>query len=197
MPKISTAMPKQKRSKKEPDASGFPCSMPGCAEAGDYKAPLSPKEVNQYRWFCLTHVREYNANWDYFSGMHAGQIEDFIREAPLGHRPTWKINADIREREERLHAAVHDMMYGSGASRREKERLARKRRMTGAQRRALAVLNLDETATLQEIKKEYKLLVKKHHPDVNAGDKKAEERFKRITGAYQELIKMHNMEKVT
>ena len=60
-------------------------------------------------------------------------------------------------------------------------------RPTRQQRQDLAQLDLDETATLQDIKMRYKQLVKRFHPDANGGDKKAEERFKSINEAYTNL----------
>ena len=44
-----------------------------------------------------------------------------------------------------------------------------------------------EGITLDSLKKQYKKLVKKYHPDVNSGDKTCEEKFKRIAVAYKEL----------
>ena len=43
------------------------------------------------------------------------------------------------------------------------------------------------TATEEEIRKAYRKLARKHHPDVNRGDKSAEEKFKEINEAYQVL----------
>jgi molecular chaperone DnaJ len=48
-------------------------------------------------------------------------------------------------------------------------------------------LNLEKTATKDEIKKAYKTLAKKHHPDNNPDDKEAEEKFKDIAEAYSVL----------
>jgi DnaJ-class molecular chaperone len=49
------------------------------------------------------------------------------------------------------------------------------------------ILGVKVKATAAEIKKQYRLLAKKHHPDVNSGSKHAEERFKRISAAYEVL----------
>jgi molecular chaperone DnaJ len=49
------------------------------------------------------------------------------------------------------------------------------------------ILGLKRTATAKEIKSAYRKLARKHHPDVNPGDKKAEERFKEINQAYEVL----------
>jgi molecular chaperone DnaJ len=47
-----------------------------------------------------------------------------------------------------------------------------------------AVLGVSSTATADEIKKQYRRLAKKYHPDSNKSDPKAAERFKEISEAY-------------
>ena len=49
------------------------------------------------------------------------------------------------------------------------------------------VLGVDKKAGTDEIKKAYRKLARKYHPDVNPGDKKAEERFKEINEASEVL----------
>ena len=49
------------------------------------------------------------------------------------------------------------------------------------------VLGLTKTATDDEIKKAYRKLAKKYHPDLNPGDKTAEAKFKEINEAYEVL----------
>ena len=48
-----------------------------------------------------------------------------------------------------------------------------------------ATLGVSRTASAEEIKKAYRKLAKKLHPDMNPGDKKAEERFKEVSGAFE------------
>src|SRR3974390_2844904 len=48
-------------------------------------------------------------------------------------------------------------------------------------------LGVSKTATADEIKKSYRKLARKYHPDANKGDAKAEERFKEISEAYNTL----------
>lgn len=48
-------------------------------------------------------------------------------------------------------------------------------------------LEVSETASKEEIKKAFKKLAKKYHPDINKGEKKAEEKFKEISEAYEVL----------
>ncbi len=50
-----------------------------------------------------------------------------------------------------------------------------------------SVLGVDKTATKDEIKKAYRKLAQKHHPDANKGDASAEARFKEITEAHSIL----------
>src|SRR5262245_571261 len=48
-------------------------------------------------------------------------------------------------------------------------------------------LGVSRDASEEEIKKAYRRLAKRYHPDVNKGDKQAEERFKEISEAYETL----------
>jgi curved DNA-binding protein len=56
-----------------------------------------------------------------------------------------------------------------------------------AKRDYYEVLGVKKTATEEEIKKAYRKLAMKHHPDRNPGNKQAEERFKEINEAYAVL----------
>jgi molecular chaperone DnaJ len=49
------------------------------------------------------------------------------------------------------------------------------------------VLGVSRKATPEELRKVYRRLARKYHPDVNPGDKGAEDRFKKITEAYEVL----------
>src|SRR3982751_3214374 len=46
-----------------------------------------------------------------------------------------------------------------------------------------AALGVKKTATTEEIRKAFRKMARKYHPDVNPGDKKAEEQFKEISEA--------------
>src|SRR5436190_23457912 len=64
------------------------CSVPGCAEPGEFRAPGTKRPgfdgPGSYRWFCLDHVREFNAANNYFTGMNAEEISD--AQTPYGGR---------------------------------------------------------------------------------------------------------------
>jgi len=50
-----------------------------------------------------------------------------------------------------------------------------------------ATLGVSRNASEREIKQAYRRLARQHHPDVNAGDKSAEAKFKEINEAYEVL----------
>ena len=50
-----------------------------------------------------------------------------------------------------------------------------------------STLGVAKTATEKELKQAYRKLARKHHPDVNPGDKSAESKFKEINEAYEVL----------
>jgi len=56
-----------------------------------------------------------------------------------------------------------------------------------APRDLYGILGVPRTASADEIKKAYRRLAHKHHPDKNPGNKQAEERFKEITAAHEVL----------
>ena len=56
-----------------------------------------------------------------------------------------------------------------------------------AKRDLYEVLGISKTADEKAIKKAYRKLAKKYHPDMNPGDKTAEQKFKEATDAYNIL----------
>src|SRR5215510_11638939 len=49
------------------------------------------------------------------------------------------------------------------------------------------ILEVDRRASINDIKRAFRKLARRFHPDINPGDNEAEERFKRITEAYEVL----------
>lgn len=166
------------------------CDHPGCMGAGDYRAPRTRDRLDVFYWFCLDHVRAYNAQWNYYAGMSAAEIEAELRSDTVWQRPTWPLGSRIGAY---FGARMRDFgLFGfededSSAARGER---TRKRPLT-EQEQALAVFDLEIPFTLGGLKARYKHLVKLNHPDAHGGDKLAEERLKIITQAYATLKKSY------
>ena len=68
---ISVSADKKRRSKRSSISGGFEastraCQVDGCNKEGKFRAPKSPKDLDNFFWFCLGHVKEYNNRWNYF-----------------------------------------------------------------------------------------------------------------------------------
>ena len=61
------------------------------------------------------------------------------------------------------------------------------RALRNGQKKALESLGLDEHATPEQVKAQYKMLVKRFHPDANGGSRAMEDRFSEIIQAYDRL----------
>ena len=71
-------------------AAGPACQWKGCHGTGLYKAPVGRGQEGKYYLFCLDHVRQFNASYNYFDGWSTAEVEAFQKDAIIGHRPTWK-----------------------------------------------------------------------------------------------------------
>src|SRR5215469_8804662 len=56
-----------------------------------------------------------------------------------------------------------------------------------AQQDYYQTLGVEKSASAEDIRKAYRKLARKHHPDLNPGDKAAEDRFKKVQEAYDVL----------
>ncbi|NJO38819.1 MAG: J domain-containing protein [Rhizobiales bacterium] len=166
------------------------CDWPGCQRLGDYRAPRSRDRLRTFFFFCLEHVRDYNRDWDFFSGMNQAEIEAYLREDVTWHRPTWKIGSPGNQHGDgwRWQDPFEVLINGPGMGGAEaKAEWDRPTSRLGRREQMLKVMGLEHDATPDELKARYKELVKKHHPDVNHGNKAAEERLKLINEAYTYL----------
>jgi hypothetical protein len=163
------------------------CDHPDCQAPGEFRAPRSRTELTRFYWFCLEHVREYNAAWNYYADMDEAAIEAEIRKDIVWQRPTWPLGT----RPGASGAPFHDplSLLGEGATdpRADREARVQMQNLTGAEREALSVLGLVAPITKADIKQRYKILAKSLHPDANGGDKRAEDRLKSVNHAYTTL----------
>lgn len=174
----------QRAPREEPRATRLRCDTPGCEEEGGFRAPMGRLREGQYFCFCLNHVREYNASYNYFNGMSDEAVARYIKDATVGHRPTWAMGA---KRGAETGGARRAEPSGAAYAPRHTERPQSARRLSPVSMRALEVLGLDETASAGTITARYKELVKRHHPDANGGDRSREEKLREILHAYKTL----------
>lgn len=190
-------MPRRRTSRfYEPDAAAPPgrcCEWPDCVETAQYRAPRSREALREYRWFCLEHIRTYNAKWDYFAGMSPEEIEAHIRADTTWRRPTWRLGSrPTATAESEAWSRLRDVfgLFEDGdipGNARDPRSGTSAGQLTAAERQAISVLEIPWPSTLEALKRRYKVLVKKHHPDANGGDKASEERLKEIIQAYSTL----------
>jgi hypothetical protein len=176
------------------------CEWPGCGHAATHRAPKGRTQEQQYWRFCLDHVREYNASYNFFAGMSDDAVARYQKDAITGHRPTWKIGmvGGTRQRKPRKERFFEDFgaaqdpfdVFGDlGAGRRsgQTQQEAERRAVRNAERKALHSLGLELDAKRLEIKARFKELVKRHHPDANGGDRASEDKLREIIEAYNYL----------
>ena len=53
---------------------------------------------------------------------------------------------------------------------------------------AIDFMELDLPLTITSVKRQYKKLAKKYHPDLNKGDEESERRFKKLNEAYHYIM---------
>jgi len=165
------------------------CDHPSCGLPGDYRAPKSRDQLNDYYFFCLDHVRDYNKAWDFFSGLSPEEVEAYTRDATVWERPSWPLGQwGLNERKLR-DKAMRDI-FGDGDEEQPKPTAP----MPLAERDALVVLELIPPVDFAAIKTQYRVLVKRYHPDLHSGDADSEEKFKSINQAFATLRKIYQGE---
>lgn len=183
------------------------CDHPSCGQVGEHKAPQSRERLNSYYWFCLEHVKEYNAAWDYYAGMERLEMERAIRFGALWERPTWPMGLRGKNiwqaREEKLKRAFSESFVdnapdlGAGEPK-AKFDMAHIDPRYRAQLEALHELGLDPPVDFEAIKKRYRLLVKRHHPDAaqnkNKSAEQNDERIKKLNSAFTVLRAFYAVE---
>lgn len=180
----------------EPTPDQPRCQHPGCAAAGEFRAPQGRDREGQFFCFCLDHVREYNASYNYFQGMSAEAVANYQRDALTGHRPTWTMGSnrtakgfreDGSDAGEEGDGGQDPLGIFRGRAQTARATEPPRPRVGVAARRALDQLGLDESAGAPTVKARYKDLVKRLHPDANGGDRSNEDRLREIIRAYNYL----------
>ena len=167
------------------------CEHPGCAKAGEHRAPMGRDREGQYFCFCIDHVREYNATYNYFTGMSDDAVAKYQKASLTGHRPTWSMGMNRAAgpyREDGVDPSYAFRDFTAAARRpRHATRQTSEPRVNRAGLIALDTLGLDQSAGAPAIKARYKELVKRLHPDANGGDRSSEDKLREIIRAYKYL----------
>jgi hypothetical protein len=171
------------------------CQWQGCGNTATHRAPKGRTRENEYWRFCLDHVREYNSSYNYFSGMSEDAVMRYQKDAVTGHRPTWKMGTgnpqpggnDFGQQTPHDPFNMFREFGARGSDTRTRTEPPQQRAVRNAERKALHELGLDEGVGKAEIKARFKILVKRHHPDVNGGDKATEDKLREIIQAYNYL----------
>lgn len=161
---------------------GKKCDFPGCEAMGEHRAPKSRKHLqqghNDWYWFCLDHVRVYNASWNYYSGMSESEVLQENLSDVTWQRPTWPLGDD----QPRLRK-IKDPFGFFFTSDIQQPNMDQDVSLTEEERKAMQVLDLSYPFTKEELQKAYRTLAKIYHPDANSGPA-AEDKIRQINQAY-------------
>ena len=160
------------------------CDWNNCKEQGKYKAPIERDNSKKYRLLCLEHVKEFNKNWNYFSGMNDNQIYNFIKSDLTWHKPTQSFTSSDNFFKVLWSNTLNDNIF---INRKEMPQGDNRLDFDQNDIKAFNILGLSVGLKWEKVQEKFKKLVKKFHPDKNAGNKKFEDKLKVITLAYTQL----------
>ena len=201
---ISVSADKKRRAKSRSNSRGMSgafetssrvCDHPGCEDPGKFRAPKSPDNLEEFYWFCLTHVREFNTKWNFFDQATEEQIDEQMKADRVWERDTKPMRETLRERAQAQEGqawarfGVDDPMevLGENATQNPVREGERMRRLPATERKAIEILDAKENWTKSQIRKQYKLLVKDLHPDMNGGKRDDEERLQEVVWAWDQI----------
>ena len=161
------------------------CDWNNCFEIGEYRAPIEKDNSKNFRLLCLKHVKEFNKNWNYFSGMNNKEVINFLKSDITWHKPTQGFSSS-----DNFFKVLWNNVLNEGFDDLKfKKHLNNDRNLkfNNNDIKAFAVLGISVGLKWDKIQQKFKKLVKKFHPDINSGDKNYEEKLKVITLAYTQL----------
>ncbi len=161
------------------------CDYKNCKNIGKHKAPIEKDNSKKFRWLCLNHIKEFNQRWDYFKGMSNHEIYNFMKSDMTWHKPTQSFNSP-----DNFFNILWKNTLNEGENilnRKHGEKIKTIINFSNKDREAFKIIGLEVGVKWNIIQNQFKKLVKKYHPDMNAGDKKFEEKLKIVTLAYTQL----------
>ena len=164
------------------------CESNGCKELGKYKAPMEKDNIKNFKWLCENHIKIFNKNWNYFDGMSQNEIDIFLKSDVTWHKPTQNFASADNFFNILWNNTLNDdfKFLGNG----KYFNNIKNNKLSEKDKDAFLIMNLGFDADWKTIQKRFKTLVKKFHPDKNAGNKLYEDKLKKITLAYSHLKKV-------
>ena len=161
------------------------CAWENCFEIGEYRAPTEKDNSKKYKLLCLIHIKEFNKNWNYFSDMTESEIFDFLKSDMTWHKPTQSFSSSDNFFKILWNNALKDELKSTNFI--NKQNNLKKFKFNNNDIKAFSVLGISVGLKWSKVQEKFKKLVKKFHPDMNAGNKKYEDKLKVITLAYTQL----------
>ena len=161
------------------------CEWHECDKIGKHKAPAEKDNSKNYKWLCEEHIKQFNKNWNYFEGMSQNEIEYFIKSDITWHRPTQKFGDSDNFFNILWNNALDDKFKIFNAE--NGYRPIKNKKLSEKDKDAFRILNLEFNSDWKTIQKKFKTLVKRFHPDKHSGNKRYEDKLKKITLAYSHL----------
>ena len=161
------------------------CAWENCFEIGEYRAPTEKDNSKKYKLLCLSHIKEFNKNWNYFSDMTESEIFDFLKSDMTWHKPTQSFSSSDNFFKILWNNALKDELKSANFI--NKQNNLKKFKFNNNDIKAFSVLGISVGLKWSKVQEKFKKLVKKFHPDMNAGNKKYEDKLKVITLAYTQL----------
>ena len=161
------------------------CAWENCFEIGEYRAPTEKDNSKKYKLLCLIHIKEFNKNWNYFSDMTESEIFDFLKSDMTWHKPTQSFSSSDNFFKILWNNALKDDVKSANFINRQNN--LKKFKFNNNDIKAFSVLGISVGLKWNKVQEKFKKLVKKFHPDMNAGNKKYEDKLKVITLAYTQL----------
>ncbi len=161
------------------------CDHKSCKKIGSYKAPIEKDNSKKFKWLCLDHIKEFNRNWDYFKGMSDQEVCEFLKSDMTWHKPTQSFNSPNNFFSILWKNTLNEVggILSNGHGKYIKTII----NFSNKDIEAFKIIELEVGTKWEKIQNQFKKLVKKYHPDMNAGNKKFEEKLKIVTLAYTQL----------
>jgi hypothetical protein len=164
------------------------CHHDGCREPGKFRAPRAPDVLDDYLWFCQTHVREYNQKWNFFDGTTEAEINAQQSKDKVWERKTKPFIDPETRAWARLGIEDAQQVLGGNATQNPGRNVpGGSRRLPSTEQRAIDILEARDTWTKTELRAAYKKLIKVLHPDINGGDRSQEEQLQLVVWAWEQI----------